>query len=196
MLPQEPRLSLFASSGVGWINPFSGDLVEQVAREEGRVSTNTLKQMAITLAKCREAETGTMLPLDVLMEKMQQHLKPVTVTVSPAVQADDNDEEEVEAESAADHYPNEGSVFGLSHDFEQAKNFQAHMFSELPQWQGYDLAVHFDPYAGVSGDFYEVLQLTDEDFLIVLGDASGHGVQAALVVATLMKSLRFLARSS
>ena len=43
---------------------------------------------------------------------------------------------------------------------------------------------------------YEVITLKNGHVLIVIGDVSGHGMQAALVVATALKTLRFLARTT
>jgi phosphoserine phosphatase RsbU/P len=79
---------------------------------------------------------------------------------------------------------------------EKARNVQQNMLVDLPAIDGFELAVHFSPQAGVSGDFYDVLNLRSERVLFVVGDVSGHGMQAALVVATALKTLRFLARSA
>ena len=68
------------------------------------------------------------------------------------------------------------------------------MLAELPNIPGYKIAVHYHGHSGVSGDCYEFLRLTDGRQLIFIADVSGHGVQAALVMASLLKSLRWLAR--
>jgi serine phosphatase RsbU (regulator of sigma subunit) len=70
------------------------------------------------------------------------------------------------------------------------------MLADLPSVEGKDCAVHFKPHSGVSGDFYEVITLKNGHILYVIGDVSGHGMQAALVVATALKTLRFLARQT
>lgn len=42
---------------------------------------------------------------------------------------------------------------------------------------------HFAPYALVSGDFLDVIAISDDALAILIGDVMGHGVQAALVTA-------------
>jgi sigma-B regulation protein RsbU (phosphoserine phosphatase) len=78
----------------------------------------------------------------------------------------------------------------------KARNVQQNMLADMPAIEGYELAVHFSPHSGVSGDFYEVITLKNGHVLFVIGDVSGHGMQAALVVATALKTLRFLARNT
>ena len=46
----------------------------------------------------------------------------------------------------------------------------------------------------VSGDFYDIRPLDDERVLVCIGDISGHGMQAALAMATALKSLRNVTR--
>lgn len=45
----------------------------------------------------------------------------------------------------------------------------------------------------VGGDFYDVFQLAEDDWAVVLGDVSGKGVQAAIVTALVRYSLRAIA---
>jgi len=78
----------------------------------------------------------------------------------------------------------------------KARNVQQNMLADLPVVDGYDIAVHFKPHSGVSGDFYEVITMKNGHIMFVIGDVSGHGMQAALVVATALKTLRFLARQT
>ncbi len=77
----------------------------------------------------------------------------------------------------------------------RASNVQRQMLPELPTLERFAVAVHYAAHHGVSGDFYDFLTLPDGRLLMVVGDVSGHGLQAALVVATALKTLRFVARS-
>ena len=58
----------------------------------------------------------------------------------------------------------------------------------LPSWE---LAVYWQPARAVGGDFYDFIQLSDSKLMIVIGDVTGKGVPAALVMATTQSMLRF-----
>ena len=58
---------------------------------------------------------------------------------------------------------------------------------------GYELAVRLVPCTEVGGDLYDVLQLPGGRTLFVLGDVSGHGVGAAMLMANAMAGVRALA---
>jgi len=78
----------------------------------------------------------------------------------------------------------------------RARKVQRHLLGDLPQIDGYRLAVEFRPHSQVSGDFYEFVELDDDRGLMVVGDVTGHGVQAALTMATVLKSLRIVCRDA
>jgi len=61
---------------------------------------------------------------------------------------------------------------------------------------GVEVGVCYQGLCGVSGDFYDLATLSDGRALAVIGDVAGHGVQAALVVAGLLRSLRHLSRGA
>ncbi len=88
--------------------------------------------------------------------------------------------------------PDDGGVDEV--DLDKAGDLQQHMLRRLPEIPGYTVGTYYRGYAKVSGDFYDVGMLPDGRILFVLGDASGHGVQAAIVVAGLLKTLRLLRR--
>jgi PAS domain S-box-containing protein len=53
----------------------------------------------------------------------------------------------------------------------------------LPGLAGYDMAAYYQPAREVGGDFYDFLELEDGRLGLVIGDVSGKGVPAALVMA-------------
>jgi len=53
----------------------------------------------------------------------------------------------------------------------------------LPGLPGYDVAAFYQPAREVGGDFYDFLQLPDGQLGLIVGDVSGKGVPAALVMA-------------
>jgi phosphoserine phosphatase len=63
----------------------------------------------------------------------------------------------------------------------------------MPVVPGYDVHGHFQPASLTGGDTYD-LALVDERLLVVLGDATGHGIAPALTAAQLQAMLRIAFR--
>ena len=61
---------------------------------------------------------------------------------------------------------------------------------QLPQGRGLELAAACVPARGISGDFYDVLQLPDGRLVFAIADISGKGVSAAILMASLQAVLR------
>ncbi|MFC1805852.1 SpoIIE family protein phosphatase, partial [Planctomycetota bacterium] len=62
-----------------------------------------------------------------------------------------------------------------------------------PSIDGYEFALHHVSALGVGGDFYDFLPLGGGRIALVLGDVSGKGISAALLMARLSSHTRFLA---
>lgn len=62
--------------------------------------------------------------------------------------------------------------------------------TQLPSNHNFMLESAYLPFEGVGGDFFQVLPLKDESLLIVVGDVSGKGLQAAMNSSTLVGALR------
>jgi PAS domain S-box-containing protein len=60
----------------------------------------------------------------------------------------------------------------------------------LPEVEGYEIAVYYQPAREVGGDFYDFLRLPDGRLGLVVGDVSGKGVPAAIVMAITRTMLR------
>jgi tRNA A-37 threonylcarbamoyl transferase component Bud32 len=86
--------------------------------------------------------------------------------------------------------------FGIDvHDIQKAQRLQRQMLARLPVIPGYDIAAFYEGRSGVSGDFYDVGTMGDGKLLMVVGDVAGHGIQAAIVVTSLLKTLRSLRKT-
>jgi len=79
-------------------------------------------------------------------------------------------------------------------DLDRARNVQRKMLCKLPEVAGCEFAVHYRPRDSIGGDFYEVATLRDGRVLLLIGDVTGYGMQAALVTSSILKSLRFITR--
>jgi len=71
---------------------------------------------------------------------------------------------------------------------------QALLPKDLPRFPGYELSGYYQPAREVGGDFYDFLELEDGRLGVVVGDATGHGVPAALVMANTQSVLRAVAQ--
>ena len=72
---------------------------------------------------------------------------------------------------------------------------QASLPKEVPELAGWQIAQHYQPAREVGGDFYDFLELPNGRLGIVVGDATGKGVPAALVMSTTCDMLRLAAQS-
>jgi len=64
----------------------------------------------------------------------------------------------------------------------------------VPGLPGYDMAAYYQPAREVGGDFYDFFELEDSRVSLVVGDATGKGMPAALVVAATCSMLRAVAQ--
>src|SRR5215218_4652784 len=60
----------------------------------------------------------------------------------------------------------------------------------LPELEGHQIAVYYQPAREVGGDFYDFLDLPDGRLGLIVGDVSGKGVPAAIVMAITRTLLR------
>jgi serine phosphatase RsbU (regulator of sigma subunit) len=67
---------------------------------------------------------------------------------------------------------------------------------EVPQLQGWQISPYYQPAREVGGDFYDFHPLSEGRLGLVVGDATGKGVPAALVMSSTRSMLRALARTS
>ena len=64
---------------------------------------------------------------------------------------------------------------------------------ELPELPGWYIAGHYQPAREVGGDFYDVIELSNGRLGVVIGDATGKGVPAAMVMAAARGIVRSMA---
>ena len=79
----------------------------------------------------------------------------------------------------------------LNREVEIAREVQERLFPQkLPPVAGLDYCGHCRPALGVGGDYYDFLALPHGNLGIAIGDVSGKGIAAALMMASLQASLR------
>src|SRR5918995_619640 len=70
---------------------------------------------------------------------------------------------------------------------------QASLPKEVPPLEGWEISPHYRPAREVGGDFYDFFELEDGRLGVVVGDATGKGVPAALMAEATSNMLRALA---
>ncbi len=76
-------------------------------------------------------------------------------------------------------------------EMEIAREVQERLFpQEMPKIAGASVAGSCRPALGVGGDYYDIIHLEDGRLGLAVGDVSGKGISAALLMASLRASLR------
>jgi predicted ester cyclase len=70
---------------------------------------------------------------------------------------------------------------------------QASLPKEVPELEGWQIAPYYQPAREVGGDVYDFFDLEEGRVGVVVGDATGKGVPAALVMASARSMLRAVA---
>jgi predicted ester cyclase len=84
----------------------------------------------------------------------------------------------------------------LEQELQVARQIQQALLPEAtPQLDGWELTTYYEPAREVGGDFYDFLEFEDGRLGLVVGDATGKGMPAALVMATTRGMLRAVVQS-
>jgi len=80
------------------------------------------------------------------------------------------------------------------HDMARASQVQRNFLpADVPSLTNYEFFVHYAPAFEVGGDFYDFIRLPEGGMAVVLGDVSGKGFSAALLMAKLIGDIRHTA---
>jgi hypothetical protein len=66
----------------------------------------------------------------------------------------------------------------------------------IPKHPGYDIAVVWQPAGHISGDYYDIVVLADSTLGICVGDVTGKGMSAALLMSNFQAAFRILAMNT
>ena len=76
----------------------------------------------------------------------------------------------------------EKKLLAIHHELETARKIQSFILPhQMPSVKDIMIAVQYVPVEAVAGDFYDFLEVDDTHLGILVADASGHGVPAALI---------------
>ncbi len=71
-----------------------------------------------------------------------------------------------------------------------AETQRAFLPAKLPEHPKLSLAAYFRPLVNVSGDFYDAIKVDDDAVLLVMGDVSGKGLAAGLIMGIALNTIR------
>jgi len=74
-------------------------------------------------------------------------------------------------------------------EMQLAKKIQTVLLPVDPVLPGYEVTVHMTPADEVGGDYYDIINVSG-NYWVVIGDVSGHGVPAGLVMMMLQTSIK------
>jgi predicted ester cyclase len=84
----------------------------------------------------------------------------------------------------------------IEQELQVARQIQQALLPEAtPELDGWEVTTYYEPAREVGGDFYDFLEFEDGSLGLVVGDATGKGMPAALVMATTRGMLRAVFRS-
>lgn len=74
-------------------------------------------------------------------------------------------------------------------EMEIAKKIQTFLLPERPEINGYDISAYMNPADNIGGDYYDVINVDGHDWIII-GDVSGHGIPAGLIMMMVQSIIR------
>ncbi|MDQ3864655.1 MAG: SpoIIE family protein phosphatase [Actinomycetota bacterium] len=84
----------------------------------------------------------------------------------------------------------------IEQELQVARQIQQELLPEsVPELDGWQIATYYAPTREVGGDFYDFVELSGGRLGLIVGDATGHGMPAALVMATTRGMLRAVVQS-
>jgi phosphoserine phosphatase RsbU/P len=94
-------------------------------------------------------------------------------------------------------YAQEREKIRIERDLHAAREVQLRLLpSHLPVVPGYDFATAFVPARDVGGDLYNFIRLEEKHLALCVGDVSGKGLPAALLMAHIQATLQDFARET
>jgi serine phosphatase RsbU (regulator of sigma subunit) len=128
------------------------------------------------------------------MNNSEEMMRPLRAELSEAFAANSVDVEHYEVGEMLVQEIREREL--LEQELEVARSIQqASLPEEVPILEGWEIAPFYQPAREVGGDFYDFHLLSEGRLGVVVGDATGKGVPAALVMSTTLGMLRLAAQS-
>lgn len=82
----------------------------------------------------------------------------------------------------------------IEKDLVHAQRVQNDMLAKPPRFEDFAIEILYRPCGHLAGDFYDFIEIDQDRLGVVIGDVSGHGFNAALVVGMVKKVLNLAGR--
>lgn len=163
------------------IGKYINDLVasQEFREEAGGLSSRVIHGERVELDSKRRRKDGTLIDVSILGAPIVHGGKQMAIY---AIYRDIT--ERKKAEEARIRSQEESRM---------ARNIQMNLLPKAnPRIKGYDIAGNYVPAMNVGGDYYDFIRLDQHRLAIGLGDVSGKGLAASLVMANLQATIRGL----
>jgi serine phosphatase RsbU (regulator of sigma subunit) len=128
------------------------------------------------------------------MKRSEEAIRPIRAELTGAFAANRVDVEHYEVGEILVEEIREREL--VEQELELARSIQqASLPKEVPTLEGWQIAPYYRPAREVGGDFYDFHLLSEGRLGVVVGDATGKGVPAALVMSTTCGMLQLAAQS-
>ena len=128
------------------------------------------------------------------MQRTEETVRPLRKEIAEALSANRVDVEHFEVGENLVQELHEREL--VEQELRLARSIQhASLPKEVPQLQGWKISPFYKPATEVGGDFYDFHLLSEGRLGVVVGDATGKGIPAALVMSTTLGMLRLAAQS-
>ncbi|MEN8192140.1 MAG: GAF domain-containing SpoIIE family protein phosphatase [Bacteroidota bacterium] len=88
-------------------------------------------------------------------------------------------------------YEEEQQLISMKEEMRLARNIQLNLLpSKLPVIEGYEIFASSTPAKDVGGDYYDFVELSNNKMAFCLGDITGKGLPAAMLMSNLQATLR------
>ncbi|OHD53873.1 MAG: hypothetical protein A2Y33_05160 [Spirochaetes bacterium GWF1_51_8] len=85
------------------------------------------------------------------------------------------------------------SLSAISREWELvAETQKAFLPAAIPSIKGLKIGLNYEALVNVSGDYYDFLPISEDKTLFVVGDVSGKGLSAALIMGIIMNTIRIV----
>ena len=170
-----------------------------------RVITNPLGKLLLGVKKVNEGDLGVKVPEEIkdeigfISSSFNRMVDSISNAQSELKNYSENlklmvDERTEELKNTMGELEASNTALILARDelwgeMQLAKKIQAHLVPANPALDNYEISSHMLPADDVGGDYYDVMNLEERDW-IVIGDVSGHGVSAGLIMMMVQTAIQ------
>ena len=183
----DPAFNVYDDAG-SWICPFSVHSIEAIKAPS--LTGRDVDKEAIVRHLMDPAQCPAHYSKWVVEVKLDELHRIAGRMAEQRMQAHNKKAAEQELANLREHVAQtSNTVTEMRRDLEAARQTQVKMLPNLPpKIEGYDIASYYESCAELSGDLYHFFDAGPGRTGILIGDVSGHGVEAAMVMSATLKS--------